>query len=146
MMTVIREAVANDVPRLVEMGRRHIEGSRYGRFIDCDSEAMAATARMLIDSPDGLVLVAERDGEVVGMIGTIATLHPYSGRPVMAELFWWVEPDRRGCGARLLRMAEDWARRHGVGHSVMVSPSPEVSAFYRRVGYELLEEQFIKAL
>ncbi|MDZ4254211.1 MAG: GNAT family N-acetyltransferase [Sulfuritalea sp.] len=142
----IREATADDIPRMVEMGMRFNELSEYRERIKAKADAITATLGTLIDSPSALVLLAERDGRAVGMIGAIATLHIYSGEPVMSELFWWVEPEYRGIGLRLLHAAEDWARANNLTQSVMISPSPEVSALYRRLGYSPLEEQFVKTL
>jgi GNAT superfamily N-acetyltransferase len=143
---VIREATIADVPRLVDMGVRFIEGGAYGWHITPNREAMAKLAENLISVDHGHVIIYEQNGAAIGMIGVIATHHPYSGEPVMSEMFWYVEPEHRGAGVRLLRAAEDWAREHGIRDSIMISPSPKVSAFYQRLGYEPLEEQFIKRL
>jgi GNAT superfamily N-acetyltransferase len=83
---------------------------------------------------------------VVGMIGVIATFHPYSGQAVMSEMFWYVTPEHRGQGVRLLRAAELWAKSHDIRQSIMISPSEKVSAFYVRCGYAPVETQFIKNL
>lgn len=143
---MIRTATLADVPRLVELGTRWISEGPYAGHITPRAESMAKLATGLIEADHGLVLVYESDGRTLGMIGAIATFHPYSGDPVMSEMFWYVEPESRGGGVRLLKAAEDWARSHGILDSIMISPSPKVSAFYRRLGYERLEEQFIKRL
>ena len=143
---MIRQAGIDDIPRLVAMGIRFIESSAYAGHIEPNAMSMARLARMLIESENGLVLVYEQDGCALGMIGVMATFHPYSGQPVMSEMFWYVEPESRGAGVRLLRAAEQWARDNGVLDSIMISPSPKVSAFYQRMGYVPLEEQFIKRL
>lgn len=143
---MIREARFADVPRLVEMGIRFINDSAYWGRIFPDEIAMTNLAQGLIAADHGHVLVYEHDGKIVGMIGVIATFHPYSGKPVMSEMFWYVEPESRGAGVRLLRAVEGWAREKGIEDSIMISPSPKVSAFYQRLGYEPLEEQFIKKL
>ena len=143
---MIREATRADIPEIVDLGERHLRTSHYGDFIEPDRAAMAGLTRMLIDEPHGLVLVAEHDGRITGHIGVVATLHPYSGLPVMSEMFWYVAPEARGAGVRLLKYAETWARANGIAHALMVAPDERVAAFYRRLGYARLEEQFIKAL
>lgn len=143
---MIREAILADVPRLVEMGIRWVHEGPYADHITPRAEPMAKLATMLIEADHGMIWVSDHGGSLVGMLGVIATFHPYSGDPVMSEMFWYVEPEHRGQGVRLLKTAEAWARSHGVTASIMISPSAKVSTFYRRLGYELLEEQFIKKL
>jgi GNAT superfamily N-acetyltransferase len=143
---MIRAATPADIPRLVHLGTRFMRESRYGRHLTVNPDAMAALARGLIEAEHGLVLVDEQAGEVVGMIGVIATHHPHSGDPVMSELFWYVLPRARGGGVKLLLAAEAWARENGIRKSLVVSPNDTVAALYERLGYEPLERQFIKTL
>lgn len=143
---MIRPATHDDVPALVELGIRFMRESGYSRSLTINPEAQAGLAAMLIEAPNGLVLADEREGEITGMIGVIATQHPHSGDPVMSELFWYVMPRARGGGVRLLAAAEDWARSHGIRKSIVVSPNRQVSALYKRLGYAPLELQFIKDL
>lgn len=141
---MIRAATLDDIPRIVELGVRFMHECGNARFLSVNPDAQAGLTAMLIDAENGLVLVDERAGEIVGMIGVIATLHPTSGDSVMSELFWYVLPHARGGGLRLLRTAEDWARSIGVAKSIVVSPNRKVSALYKRLGYAPLELQFIK--
>jgi GNAT superfamily N-acetyltransferase len=142
----IRAATPDDIPRLVELGVRFMRESGYSEHLAINEAAQGALAAMLIDAPHGALFVAQEAGEIIGMIGVIATHHPHSGEPVMSELFWYVLPRARGCGVRLLLKAEGWARGMGVKKSLVVSPSAIVSDLYRRMGYNRLEEQFIKTL
>jgi GNAT superfamily N-acetyltransferase len=143
---MIRTAIPEDIPRLVELGLRFMHESGYSQRLGVNPEAQANLAAMLIEAPNGLVLVEERGGEITGMIGVIATVHPHSGDAVMSELFWYVLPRARGGGVRLLLAAEDWARSLGIAKSIVVSPNKAVSALYKRLGYQPLELQFIKDL
>ncbi len=143
---MIRPATHRDIPRLVELGVRFMRESGYAKHLAINEDAQANLAADLIEAPHGLVLVDEQDGDITGMIGVIATLHPHSGDSVMSELFWYVLPRARGGGVRLLLAAEDWARANGISKSLVVSPKQSVSDLYRRLGYTRLEEQFIKAL
>jgi GNAT superfamily N-acetyltransferase len=143
---MIRPATRADIPDIVDLGVRHLRDSHYAAFIEPDRDHMAAFARMLIDAPCALLLVAEQAGAVIGAIGVMATPHPYSGQPVMSEMFWYVAPEARGSGVKLLKAAEVWGRQIGVRHSIMIAPDSRVSTFLQRMGYARLEEQFIKAL
>ena len=143
---MIREAELADVPRLVEMGVSFMHESQYASHLSVDEASQGKLARMLIEAPHGMVFVSEQDGNLTGMIGVIATHHPHSGDKVMSELFWYVRPGARGHGVRLLRTAEDWARRNGIRKSITVAPNEDVEHLYTRLGYLPLERQFIKDL
>lgn len=143
---MIRPATRADIPDIVDLGVRHIGESHYAAFITPDRASMAALARWLVDAPCGLLLIDERAGATQGYIGVAITGHPYSGQPVMSELFWYVDRQARGTGLQLLRAAEDWARDLGAVHSIMIAPDSRVSQLYQRLGYARLEEQFIKPL
>ena len=143
---MIRTATIADIPDCVELAVRFMNESAYGQHLAINKQAMAKLGLMLIRAPNGTMLVEERAGCIVGMIGVIATEHPHSGEPVMSELCWYVEPDARGTGVRLLLAAENWGRDLGVTKSIVVSPNEAVSALYERLGYQPLERQFIKDL
>lgn len=144
---MIREATPADIPDLVDMAERFLAESPYGAVMQADRASMARLGRMLIAKPHGLMLAAEGDaGAPVGMIGVLATLHPYSGAPVMSEMFWYVAPEARGAGVRLLRRAEDWGRANGLAAAIMVAPDERVGGFLTRIGYRPVETHFIKEL
>lgn len=143
---MIRPATLDDVDQIAVLGERFISESHYHRLIGINPDALRSVADMLIREDHGLLLVDEFYGELAGMIGCIATIHPTSWEPVMSELFWYVPPEARGGGLKLLFRAERWAVAHGCKRSIMVSPNARVAAIYERFGYELLETQYIKEL
>lgn len=141
-----REATEADVDQIVSLGCQFMVESGYSRHLAVNPEAQAKIAKMLIAAEHGLLLVDERGGQIVGMIGVLATYHPHSGDKVMSELFWYVDPAHRGAGVKLLKAAEDWGKEHGIAKSLVVAPNAEVCALYERLGYEKLETQYIKTL
>lgn len=144
---MIRAATLSDIASIVELGVAFMMESQYHTHLTVNELAHEKLARMLIEAPHGEIFIAERDGEIVGMIGVIATLHPHSGDSVMSELFWYVQPDARGAGPKLLLRAEAWARSNGVTRSLVVSPLHDgVSRLYTRMGYVPLETQYVKRL
>jgi hypothetical protein len=46
----------------------------------------------------------------------------------------------------LLFAAERWARENNIRRCIMIAPNERVASVYRRLGYELLETQYIKDL
>lgn len=143
---MIRRATDADVPRLVEMGRAFLAGTRYAGAIRENPAQMAETAAGLIASEAGELLVAERGGQVVGMIGLLLYTHPLSGDRVASELFWWVDPDHRGQGIALLRAGERWARACGAVALQMIAPSDDVERLYERLGFVRIEAQYQRGL
>lgn len=144
----LREAVQSDLPMLVAMGQRFLASSLYRGVITENVDQMAATASMLVDSPDGCVIVAETDGSgPVGMLGVVAFTHHISGERVGGEVFWWVEPAARGTvGVRLLKAAEAWARAHGASQIQMIAPNERVATLYARLGYQAMETTYLRSL
>lgn len=143
---MIREAAYEDVPDLVDLGIRFIESGKYRDKIKPNPEALAQMMFGLIDNPYGLLTVLEAKGRTIGMFGAMATLSPYSGEPVAMELFWYVAPESRGGGVRLLRHAENWARELEIKRFIAVAHTKKVVQFLKRAGYEALEQQLIRNL
>lgn len=141
---MIRLAVAADVPRLVEMGLRFRASSEYRRHVRENAAQMTSTATMLVER--GGMLVSERAGAVVGMLGYILFPHFLSGETVASEVCWWVEPEYRGEGLKLLRAAETHAKAAGAVHMHMIAPSDQVASIYQRCGYEFVEAAYQRTL
>ncbi len=143
---MIRAADLDDIPRLVDMGRRFIEETEYRSAIGFNHHALAALMRKLIAMGDGAIFVLTPAQTPVGMIGVHVFAHPLSGETFAAEVFWGVDPEWRGPGKTLVTIAEDWARGKGAVKMHMISPSDKVARAYRRLGYAKLEEHYQKDL
>src|SRR3546814_3491274 len=106
----------------------------------------------MIESPDGICLVAEDGWEVSVVAGGLA--HPLyfnHGHKSGMELFWWVRPYRRtGIGSKLFDALEDEARALGCESWAMIAldkVSPDLTGrIYRRRGYRASEHSYIKRL
>jgi GNAT superfamily N-acetyltransferase len=145
-LDVIREATAADIPRLVDMGTRFLTETVYAGRVLVNPAAMTRTLELLLTSDDGGLFVSEQDGAVTGMIGLLAFEHPITGERAAQELFWWVEPESRGHGVRLLKRGEEWAATVGAQHLHMIAPTPAVGQLYERLGYGYLESAYQKAI
>jgi GNAT superfamily N-acetyltransferase len=143
---VIRQATPDDIPRLVEMGTRFLTETTYAGRVVPNHAAMARTLALLLASDVGGLFVAETNGTVTGMIGLLLFEHPFTGSLTAQELFWWVEPEYRGYGLRLLRRGEQWAAAAGAQHVHMIAPTPAVARLYERLGYGYLEAAYQKAM
>ena len=143
---MIRPALSDDIPRLVAMGERFLTETVYRGRVPVNPAAMARTVTMLLHSDAGVVFVSEQDGVVVGMIGLLLYEHPITGEVTASELFWWVEPEYRGHGVRLLKRGEQWARASGAQQVHMIALTPAVGQLYERLGYGYLEANYHKAI
>lgn len=145
---VIREASPADVPRLVEMGVGFIASTVYAGRLTARPEAIDRRMRWMLDIglEDAALFVAERAGELVGMIGMVRYPHLLTEEIVAGELFWWVEPSARtsSAAARLLQRAEAWAWSVGADLLQMIAPTPEVERIYDKRGYERIEVAYQK--
>ena len=143
---MIRKALPADMDRLVAMGQRFASETEYSAFVTVDPARVAHSIVQVASSPDGVVLVSGSDASLTGMIAMLAYDHPYSGERTAFELEWWVEPEARGDGVRLLRAAEDWAREVGATKMQMVAPNGRVGALYSRLGYAPVETSYQRSL
>jgi GNAT superfamily N-acetyltransferase len=95
----------------------------------------AADIALFRSSENADVLLAERDGEIIGSICVGHDGH----RGWMYYLAVARAYRRQGIGRRLVRAAEDWAKSRGIRKiELMVRPDKEaVRAFYEALGYAL---------
>jgi GNAT superfamily N-acetyltransferase len=148
----IREAESADIPAIVAMGEHFFAASGYGDFTTFDQLSAARTFESLISSPDGVILVAEKDGRAVATAA--ALIFPFffnSEHRHAQEFFWWAEPEARGAaGPRLLIELERWCRDHGaksLSVAALASLRPSVVAsLYARAGFRVSDASYVKGL
>jgi GNAT superfamily N-acetyltransferase len=153
---MIRPAVPDDIFRLADMGRAFFDEAGFaekmtgeGRFT-FDLETFGHTVAALIER--GVLLVAEKGGEVVGMAAA-GVAPAWWNRNVLTaqELFWYVDPaHRKGLGSQLMDALEAAVGDLGV---VLFSMSAEeglrstaLNRLYRQRGYFPTEMLFWKQL
>lgn len=137
---MIRDATADDIPVLLDMGERFAAKGH----IPCgyDRETMAQTFAHLIEH--GILLITEaRDGA----IGALCHPHPFNRHHLTGqELFWWSEA--KGTGSALFDALERRIEALGVNSFSMIALEalrPEaVGALYRRRGYSPVEHSYMK--
>lgn len=134
----VRYATEADIPALIELGRAmHAESPRFAVHQYSPAKT-AATIQFLI--AHGVVLVAEKAGEPVGMMGGMVAPQPFLDSMQGVELAVYVAPAHRGrTGMRLIRAFEAWAFDRGADE-ITLGISTEVdiertAALYERLGY-----------
>lgn len=146
---MIRRAGLTDVSRIVQMGERFIAETEYREFVPINRPAMTAWVTQLVGGSVGLdatVFVEEKAEEVVGMFGLFIYPSPLTGQIEAVETFWWVEPEHRRRGLRLLAAAEQWAREGGALALRMIAPTPKVERLYERLGFRHVEASYVRAI
>lgn len=143
---MIRTALPEDLPRLVEMGTRFVAETPYRDLVRVNPQRLVDTIVNVMSSEDGTVFVSGSDATVTGMIALVIYEHPYSGERTASELAWWVEPESRGDGVRLLRAAEEWGRERGATRMQMIAPNERVGGLYSRLGYAPIETTYQRSL
>jgi GNAT superfamily N-acetyltransferase len=114
------------------------------------SEQMRRGFEAISDDPSYATLVAEREGEVLAMVG-LRFERSYGSDDSSARIRAFVvgsEYRGRGVGRALISVAEDWARRRGARDVMLAAHKRRTDAhrFYLSMGYELTGQLFFKAL
>lgn len=149
---MIRPATPADVPEIARLGELFHAEAGWGDIAEYSQPDTEKTLTHLVNDENGILLVAERDGEIVGMCGGLA--HPVyfnHGHKSGQELFWWMKPDLRdGTGKDLLDAMEDQAKAIGCQSWAMIALDkvrPELMGrIYQRRGYRASEHSYIKRL
>jgi aminoglycoside 6'-N-acetyltransferase len=147
---VIRPATPDDEPAMVELEHAsaiHHASVDPARWRVPPIDAIAAYRRnRRVADPDGGALVAEEDGQIVGMVELLPrgfTAEAGAARlPIPSvDIGLSVAPKwrGRGVGTALMRAAEEWAREHGASRIILDLAAANTGALhlYERLGYEV---------
>ena len=111
---MIREATTADVDRMLELGEAMHRESRYAPLA-WNADRVRAMIAALIGSQDGLAIVAERSGRIVGgFLGEISPFY-FSDATVASDYAVFLDKSERGgiTAARLIREFVEWADQRG---------------------------------
>lgn len=146
----IRLATAMDFPRIAPMLKQFYDYSEYD--IPYSEDSVQLQFLDTIGGP-GEVVIAEHDGEPVGVIGFVVSPFPTNTNYLIGtEILWWVNPEHRGSvvAKELVKTAEQLAKiKYNASHMVMSklnNSPPLVDVFYRRNGYKAMDTSYMKAL
>lgn len=146
----MRSAEERDLENILEMSKAFYATTHHARNIPLDEGSVIHLVNLLLEG--GILLVAEIDEEVVGMIG--GYVHPYifnNNVMQLGEIVWYVKPEHRAtrAGLLLLDCLEAAAKQNGVDYMVMMNfvDGPEVvNRAYTASGYNMTEYAWTKLL
>lgn len=149
MAVSVRTATLDDLPALVEMGRRlHAESPRY-RDSAYLPEKVEALGRSLI--PAGGTHVAEKDGTIIGVMAGYVMEQWFSDYKVASDLVFYIAPEHRKtsrAALMLVRVFERWAFAQGAQEIIPgISSQIDIEGttrFYVKMGYVVYGNTFIK--
>ena len=133
----ITPAKASDIPALCELlGILFSQEADFNPDFNAQSRGLAR----IIGNPDvGLILVARRDAQVVGMVSLLYTISTALGARVALLEDMVISPGMRGSGvgSRLLEQAIQTARSSGCKRITLLTDHDNESAqrFYQRHGF-----------
>ena len=145
---MIRKATLADVPVIVSMAANFYESTSYCDWADFNPDTVTTLATNLTENH--VMLLAEDEGQVVGMVGLFVAPFMFNRAHTAAyEVVWWVNPDAQGNGAgkALLAAIEPACAERGCSAIQMVHLStspPQAAALYERLGYVHSETSYTK--
>lgn len=138
---MIRLATAADIPAMLVLGEAMHAESRF-RHRRWNTEKVRQLLVWLIEDADGLALVAEQGGEVVGGFMGMVQDHWCTDSRESCDLALYVSPAHRGgmSAARLLTRYRSWARARGAD-SILLGITTGVdlatsTRLYERLGFQ----------
>jgi len=153
MPVTVRRATAEDIPSYMDLAAAFVATTPVNHLIPFARESTAAFVESALDNENMIVLVAEDDGELIGITAAIA--YPMYFNPaklVAQELWWYIKPDARGGTASklLFQEIEKWGMSKQAAAMFMVALDNDrvetMVKLYGRLGYTPTERAFVKGL
>jgi hypothetical protein len=146
---IIRTMTDSDIPALVNMGERMHTESVY-RDLTFDPIKAMDNAFEIIENPETMLgLVAEQDGELIGMATSYVMPYEHGPDLVSGDMLVFVDYGHRGSSAfvRMMQARVAWAQSKGakmifMGTSTGVN-TEQTAALLEHMGYEKIGYGFL---
>lgn len=150
----IRFANLDDIPALVEVGRRMHQLTRFRNLAYDEDKVHQSLTDVLRRGQHKYVCFVAEDGnkEVIGGLLGVLEQPLFSDQLVATVMYFIVLPERRlgGYGVRLLRAFEQWARNRSVveiGFGVNSGEAFErIERYVQRMGYRKVGGNYARSL
>lgn len=144
---MIREARIDEVRKVTEFMKQF---EQHTGFVKVDVEHATKQYERFIANKIGAVIILEDDntGELYGGMGVIALPDIHCGIMTAVETFWFVSPEHRGQGLKLLKAFEDWSKEKNCKRLALIHLAdsyPEIlEKVYKRKKYQLVEKHYLR--
>jgi GNAT superfamily N-acetyltransferase len=150
---IVREAVEADLPVYVQLSADFHAASPMHKVSPFEPKGFEEFVRAAIENPDICILLAELNGEAVGITaGIIYPLYFSPSHKVSQELWWWLTPAARGSGVgnKMFKHLQLWSKERGAKTIFMIALEDEraekMEKVYCRAGFEPMERTFMKGI
>jgi GNAT superfamily N-acetyltransferase len=149
----VREATDADLSEYLKLSADFHAASPMQRVCEFEPEGFKEFVLAAIDNPDICILLAELNGEIVGITGGIVyPLYFSPSHKVSQELWWWLTPAARGSGVgnKMFKHLQLWSKERGAKTIFMIALEDEraekMEKVYCRAGFEPMERTFMKGI
>ena len=146
----IRQAKTSELEAVADLAGEFYSSTRFLRVFDKARFVQLWTG--FIEAGTGVIFAIYDGDKVGGAIAGIIYPEAYSGEDIAQEFFWFIRSEYRGTirSIKLYHEFEAWAREKGasevrMGHLADLMPD-SVASFYRRLGFEEVETNYVKRL
>jgi GNAT superfamily N-acetyltransferase len=145
-VTTVTIATIEEAKEIFKMAKQYQGG--FSRHVKVDVDYATGVWMRWLSNGAGIVFALKKDERIIGGLGAIKMPDIHSGLLTAVETFWFVNPEDRGDGLKLLDAYEKWAEESGCKRVAIIHLAdsfPEVlEKIYRRRGYELIESHYVK--
>ncbi len=145
---MIKEVDPKELPIVAEVGLKFwAEGSLPGQL---KPEVFIKNWEFLLGNGMGKIFGLYEDGKFVGALGAIIAPDLNDGELCATECFWFIDPDKRGNGVKLLLNFVKYSKEIGCVRVNMVhlfnAHAEKLSKLYKKLGFSPVETHYLKTL
>jgi GNAT superfamily N-acetyltransferase len=145
---MIREVQVSELNLVADLGKKFwAEGSLPGSL---KPAVFINNWTKLIGMGIGKIFGLFNDGKFVGCLGCLVVNDLNDGEMIASETFWFVDPENRGSGIKLLIHFMKWAKEIGCSRVSMVhlmnKQAEKLSEIYVKMGFTQTEVHYIRSL
>lgn len=151
-MVTLKIADLEDLLEVKRMCLLFKEHSPYKTFLVEEDKLEETLKGLLIEgNQSSIILLAVVNNKPVGMLICLSREFLFSREKHATELAWWVDPEHRdGPGRALQEAFVYWAKKVDCKYLHMTllqdKEAPKMKKLYKRLGYRLMEQAWIKEI
>ena len=144
---MIRLAGSKDKVQVIRLIKMFFEEYVCGLGFEYNEEKVSNDFDTYIQFAPIKVLVLDEDGILNGLVVVYIGQQPFFDGLMADEMIWYVTPEKRRYGIKLLKECEKMCRSYGCHYiNVCGFAGTKAEAIYDKIGYTHLESKFIKKI